>query len=354
MTAPPTAEWWQHAPALLARLGSRAPAGGPVWYRFGDGCLGVASEDVPFADRCRALFKECAVPDPGPTAVRATCTVRVDAPTGLRLVTLDDGTGSGIVDLALRLFGERGYVAHPASGPWRALGLPSSPAAEWPLGSGPHLVVPEGGDWRPLVGSVAVSSLLARQPDVLFVHAGAVAIGGAGLVLAGPRGSGKTTVSLALASRGHDFFSDEVAAIRVTPGTLLPVRRATSIRSGPRAAGVDAALRDAPRRWETYPDGTPRLRADPADLSAPLTTGEVPLRWLLFLRRFAAAPAVEWLTPTLEHVRHLTPVGGTLWGDATAARLMRAYGLLRRVRCGYLDPGEPDATAAYLERLDTL
>lgn len=353
MTAPPPAEWWQHAPALLARLGSRAPASGPVWYRFGDGCLGVASEDVPFADRCHALFKECVVTDPGVTPVRTTCAVRVDAATGLRLVTLEDGTATGIVDLALGLFGERGYVAHPAGGDWRALGLPTTAAADWPVGAGAHLVVPEHGDWRPLVGSLAVSSVLARQPDVLFVHAGAVAIGGAGLVLAGPRGSGKTTVSLALASRGHGFFSDELAAIRVTPGTLLPVRRATSIRPGPRAAGVDAALRDAPTRWETFPDGSPRLRADPADVAAPLLTDEVPLRWLLFLRRFAPAPAVRWFTPTLEHVRDLTPVGGTLWGAAAATRAMRSYGLLRRVRCGYLDPGDPDATAAYLERLDT-
>jgi serine kinase of HPr protein (carbohydrate metabolism regulator) len=55
---------------------------------------------------------------------------------------------------------------------------------------------------------------------------------GQGLLLVGPKGSGKTTISLALAARGHDFLGDEMAGVRIGSLELVPVRRSLAVRDG--------------------------------------------------------------------------------------------------------------------------
>ena len=63
------------------------------------------------------------------------------------------------------------------------------------------------------------------------IHAGCVAIGGRGILIAGPSGSGKSDLALRLIDRGAQLVSDDYTALRVEAGTLLG-------RAPPRIAGL--------------------------------------------------------------------------------------------------------------------
>jgi hypothetical protein len=53
------------------------------------------------------------------------------------------------------------------------------------------------------------------------LHAGAVAIDGVAVALAGEAGTGKSTTTAALAGRGHPVLADDVLALRATGGEIL-------------------------------------------------------------------------------------------------------------------------------------
>ena len=55
--------------------------------------------------------------------------------------------------------------------------------------------------------------LLCHQRSWLPLHAGAVAVGGRALILAGASGAGKSTLVAALARRGHGVLADDVSVI---------------------------------------------------------------------------------------------------------------------------------------------
>lgn len=71
-----------------------------------------------------------------------------------------------------------------------------------------------------------------RAPDVLFVHAGVVAMDGIAIVLPGRSGSGKTSLVEALLQVGAQYGSDDYAAID-RHGMVHPYPRRLSIRQGP-------------------------------------------------------------------------------------------------------------------------
>jgi hypothetical protein len=92
-----------------------------------------------------------------------------------------------------------------------------------------------------------------RSPEAVFVHAGAVAYEGRGIVLPGRSFSGKTTLVAALVRAGATYYSDEFAVLD-EDGLLHPYAKPLSMRS------VGA-------RWGE--------ESDAADLGG--ETGEVPL-----------------------------------------------------------------------------
>ena len=61
-------------------------------------------------------------------------------------------------------------------------------------------------------------------------------------MLVGPKGSGKTTLSTAIAIRGHAFLGDETAAYRASDGAILPMRRPMSVKPGVRSREMNAQL----------------------------------------------------------------------------------------------------------------
>ena len=104
---------------------------------------------------------------------------------------------------------------------------------------GQYWVQLDGGEIASGVAAdVAVQALDAQlrarialvAPDVIFVHAGVVAVNGHAIALPGRSFSGKTTLVAALVAAGATYYSDEFAVI-TRDGTVLPYAKPLSIRS---------------------------------------------------------------------------------------------------------------------------
>ncbi len=323
-------------------------ASGPAedWYRIGDGYLGISSADRILRHRFRVVVGECRTQGPGQSGPVVRCTVRTHASRGAHLIRFDQPSPD-LLAFTTRVFDKPSFVREDAGAPgWALLHGLATNQTEIAIG-GNSMLARGGRGWQPFVGSLAVQLLLALQKDTLFFHAACVAVKGAGALLVGAEASGKTTLSLALAARGHAFIGDELAGVRPDL-QLVPCRRAVSIRSGPRATGVDDALRRVRPRVEYLSDGTKRLRVQCRELFP--VPEPARLRTMLFLRRFADRPRVEPFTPGSEHLAWLQPLPASLWSSATSVRVMRVAALMSRVRCAFVDLGDPDHTAQEVEQ----
>ncbi|MDH5283367.1 MAG: hypothetical protein OEW80_05740, partial [Gemmatimonadota bacterium] len=178
-----------------------------------------------------------------------------------------------------------------------------------------------------------------------------IGIRGHGLLLVGPKGSGKTTISLALAARGHDFLGDEMAGVRVGSLELVPVRRSLAVRDGARARDVGLALERVGAPYEPFPDGTERRRAYAAELFPGRAAPATPLRDIVFLQGFGPRPRLQTAPAGREQLGRLTPLGATMWGANPLRRARDLFSIVTRTRCWTLEAGDPDETAVLLEQL---
>jgi hypothetical protein len=216
---------------------------------------------------------------------------------------------------------------------------------------GNHALVDCGKLWQPFIANYAVNRVLRLQREILFFHAASIGLDGQGVMIIGPKASGKTTIALALAARGHDFLGDEMAAVHRETRSMLPFRRAVSIRPGPCARRVGEHLTRCQYPVERFPDGAERTLVNVANMlpqagASPATLGSV-----LFLRHFADRPVAEPFAFSLEHFKMISPLACSMWGMPTGARMMDLSRLLRGVRCYHLDPGDPDETADLVEQV---
>ncbi len=337
--------WWRRAPLPFAR--SEHTASPLRWYRFGDGFLGLSSSDGGFARRFHDLFEECEAEAPGGGAVAVECRVGPSATPGA--VQAEVVGAPDLREFLPAMFADRGLVALERDGPWHIVGDPAVPEEAAAVGAA-ALVLPARGAWQRLLGSLLVCCVQARQPGVLFLHAGAVALRGAGVLLVGPKESGKTTLALGLAARGHRLLGDELAAVRRASLELLPVRRSCAIREGPRHRLVDAALGSAPRVTERFPDGSLRWRAAPRRLfPAEEGSGPVPLRCVLFLEGRAPEPRLEARPPSRALLGQLTPLQGSVWCRSAGALALDLLAVVGGAECASLQSGSPEDTVALIE-----
>ena len=71
---------------------------------------------------------------------------------------------------------------------------------------------------------------LDAEPELLHLHAGAVALDGLAVVLAAMSGSGKTTLAAALVQRGWGYVTDEQVALRPGDSALFAYPRPLTVR----------------------------------------------------------------------------------------------------------------------------
>lgn len=319
------------------------------WYRLGHGYLVIRSEHLPFQSQFKRLFSGCLVPpvaDATATVVRCDVAVHGDE----SIIRFDDPEPLDIVAFAGQLFVDRGVRERAAGAPGeRAFGLASEFGDVVVRVREDALVADNRQAWEWLAGNIAVHRVLRLQPNLAVLHAGAVAIGNAGVMIAGEKASGKTTLSLSLAARGHGFLADEMAALTLDTRELVPMRRSVSIRPGPGSRLVAAAVSASALAPEDFPGG-PRVRIPierlfPGNVAAPIR-----LSAILFLRRIQSTPALQPMPPHRDNLRFLTPVASTMWGQPPMLRAIRLLGILSGARCFWLDAGDPDETAELVER----
>src|SRR5205085_2306613 len=162
----------------------------------------------------------------------------------------------------------------------------------------------------------------------------------------GSQCAGKSTISLALAARGHDFLSDDTGCYDPMSHELVPYRRPVGIRSGPRSALIDAALsRNAHR--SVIDDGA--LRVDIESLLPLKPERRLPLRTIVFLERFADRPHLQTIEPGRAEVGRLQAMYSSLQNASHQQRTFELVRMLSRSRVAYLHVGDPDDTASLLE-----
>jgi hypothetical protein len=348
--------WWDRAPELLQRalsvaIGGRRDSG---CYKFGGGRLELDSDDEPLNRRFQQIYPE-GIDDSeggrgGPLRVR--CTVRSLEQSNVAAIAFDDPEDLDSMAFCRALFPDRNYVAGPpAASGWQTISLSQRPLDPLVAMRGNFALVDRQQVWQPFIANIAVNRVLRLQRNMLFFHAGSVQIADSGFMLVGAKGSGKTTTSLTLASRGHGFLGDEIAAVSADTREMLPFRRAASIRTGVRTSRVTQRLADGEYPAETFPDGSARVLANVADLFPDAIASPAKLTGVFFLRRFAPQASVEEFSFGLEHFPMLTPLGCCMWGVPTGLRMLQMSRVLSKVRCYHLDPGSPDETADLLERV---
>lgn len=74
----------------------------------------------------------------------------------------------------------------------------------------------------PLLKDEVRLQFMRAHPELLWLHAGAIAKNGRATLIAAPSGQGKSTLSTLLVDKGWRFLSDDVAPIRMTPNEVLP------------------------------------------------------------------------------------------------------------------------------------
>jgi hypothetical protein len=188
-----------------------------------------------------------------------------------------------------------------------------------------------------------------QERGLLAVHAAAVARHGRAVVLSGPGGVGKTTLTLALASRGLEILSDELAVLDPAQQLVYPYRRNVHVRPGtPELVDGMANLSNRPREQL---GGGIAWAIPHADLGSKLDD-EAPraLAGVVMLRPHELDRAEPFIEP--------------LRGSLAAIELMRATwaasrdyagsldGLARvvaRTPCIALTPGSPMASARAID-----
>jgi hypothetical protein len=327
-----------HSPVVDERP---APAGHR--FRILDVDLSLRSDDDGLASEFGAVFGG---QGPAPAPGRAT----IEA-----VVRAGEGQGHGRLHVAGDGLDDPGAFllsfASPTV-PLRALPAPEG-VTRLALAEDPEPVFTfEGADctfrlvprWRRVVSHFLFLRMLRLRQDLVFFHAASVEVAGRGVLLVGPKGTGKSTLSAALAARGHGFLGDETAAYAPATHSLVPFCRPLSIKPGPRAAAVDDAVRaQAPAADD---DGIVRLTVEAFGAAA---ERPVPLHAVVFLEPFAPEPVLRETGPGgREELALLQPLASSL-GPGAGKRVFEMIRLLASARCFRLQPGAPEATAAVLE-----
>lgn len=193
------------------------------------------------------------------------------------------------------------------------------------------------------------AAALEQLSSAYLLHAGTVAVGDQGVLLAGGSGRGKTTLVAALVhGAGFTYFSDEVAVIEPATRRLLPFAKSLYVRVGSRDAlapfGLppDAAPRyqqlDGETAWYIVPneEWLPQAPATPRYIVFPHFVPDAPLE----LSPVTRSAALERL---LEQSFNLQMHG--------AAGIQGLVSLLREVDCYALTFGQLDEAVDALRRL---
>ena len=346
--------WWLRAADFTGVSEKVAPD--PAierWYRFAQGWLCLICAEPSLSKRFNEIYPEGAESaPPSDASLKVVCRVRPVEGSKLVAIAFEDPEPLDSFTFCRTLFPDRGYVEGPACPDgWRTIALDERSETPFIALRGLQAVVDSSQVWQPFIANYAVSRVLRLQRQLLFFHAGSIGIDGRSLMITGPKNSGKTTTSMTLASRGHSFLGDEMAAVDKKTGAMFPFRRAASIRTGLRGSRVDEKMSQGSFRSERFPDGGERVLANVGDMFPDAAAASATLTSIFFLRGFAAQPVASPLAFGVEHFHMLSPLACSMWGVPAVTRMMDLARLAGRAKCYFLDLGKPDDTADLIEQI---
>jgi hypothetical protein len=346
--------WWLSATDLAdAKEDVPSKSADGTWYKFAQGWLCLICAEPTLSSRFNEIYPEGAGSGPPDDSLpKVTCRVSVIEGSSHAAIVFEDPEPLDSFAFCRTLFPDRGYTEGPA-GPdgWRTISANEASAKPLIALRGLQAIVDLRQVWQPFVANYAVSRVLRLQRQLLFFHAGSIGIDGLGLMVIGPKNSGKTTTSMTLASRGHSFLGDEMAAVDKRSGAMFPFRRAASIRTGPRGDRVDDQISKRKFRTERFPDGGERVLASVGEMFPDAVAAPATLTSIFFLRGFAAKPAATLFPFAVEHFHMLSPLACSMWGVPAVTRMMDIARLAGRAKCYFLDLGKPDDTADLIEQI---
>lgn len=186
------------------------------------------------------------------------------------------------------------------------------------------------------LSSALTMAVVSKIGDRLVIHSAAVARGGRAIVLPAASGYGKTTLTLALLSRGWDFISDELVIVDEV-AAVTPYPRAMNVRAPTRAVVPEAA------GWVRYVRTTgPSSASRPAFLATPLRQPDLaarPVVAAIVFPRYSpgAATRMTSLSPGAAALRLLQQLVNACALGAQAFH--RSVGLAKRCNCYDLTVG---------------
>lgn len=330
-------------------VGHPPRAGSTASFSLADVRLTVETDDPSLLDALATVLGSSEPPPRSPFASFSASVRTHDAPAGFGHLRLDGAAERFLTpdDFLLGLASpEFPFELLDAPPPWLSVAFKGDSLPVFALRGADCLVrlMPQ---WQTAVALFLFQRLMRLREDAIFFHASSVDLRGAGAIFVGPKGSGKSTIALALAARGHGLLGDENACYLPAVGDLLPFRRPVGVKPGPRARAVTEALerigRDADREGPMRLDSETLLPGPPP--------GPVPLRFVVFLDGFSPEPRLSRTEPGRRELGRMQPVGSSLINASSALRVFQMARLLAAARVYRLSPGAPDTTADLIEEV---
>lgn len=186
------------------------------------------------------------------------------------------------------------------------------------------------------------------QRGILGTHAAVVAVGGRAVLLAGPSGRGKSTLTLALLRDGATWLTDELALVDVDDRTILPYPRALHV--SPATVELLPALGFLRVRPRYVLGGESEWSVSVADIAGAFgsaVAGPTPLAMIVVLDERGGAteePALLPISPAEATIALMrgTPAATTDFGG-TLRRLGTIASLVPTIRLGATDPARTSA-----------
>jgi len=178
-------------------------------------------------------------------------------------------------------------------------------------------------DLLPLLKDEVRLRFMRARPDLLWMHAGAVERSGVALLLSGPSGHGKSTLTTLLCERGWRLMSDDIAPVRMDVDEVLPFPQSPLRRIHP--------------GHEVDPLQVSYLDREPVSVATEmLRRGAAPIGALVFIEYKGGVPAGLVKIPrgsaAMEMLRNATNFvdhkGAAVGRVAALARRVPAYRLL--------------------------
>jgi hypothetical protein len=314
--------------------------------------LSVDSDDPEFADRFSRIFSECSMSISNADNVDCHLVIRFLPEFQVTLIRIDDSIPTDCLALLGTLYASHTSRELPAQDGWRVVYSGDRSSGPVLAFKGEWIVVDSDQPWQLLIANLVLANIMRLQSELCFFHGATIAVGDAGVMLSGQKGAGKTTLSLALADRGHGFLTDEYATVEIDTGLLIPFRRAVSIRQGPQSRGVREYLTSHDGELEVLPDGTTRRRVLAGEMLPNCEARSTVLTHAFFLVGFGEKPFAQPIELGVQHLALMELLTGSQWGYPALQRAFHCLKIFSGASCFLLTAGgTPEETAAYIENI---